>query len=241
MGLSVCRCPYGWWLLDHWRARRQFAWEKGQKNIFQLLSFIFARAGLEFSAFSTSQALVNQYPAFTIHPRESGVTAVKRLLGMVPDVIFFVRDCAYLKNPLATDTSQYSYGTDHAILEGRYIERSKETNRAQVYGDSIFTEDWDWSEIELAYDRLAQVGDINLDTTTRAHQRGEAILRGADIEGLSGQIVVPMNCGQDLFDVIDIISPQAGLDASKRRVLALNHKWIPSRANYTLIIGLGAP
>jgi hypothetical protein len=74
-------------------------------------------------------------------------------------------------------------------------------------------------------DLIAQASDINLDSTTKAHQRGDSILRGADIEGLNGHILVPMNCGQDLFDVIAITSPQIGLNASKRRVLSLSRTY----------------
>ncbi|GAI29433.1 unnamed protein product, partial [marine sediment metagenome] len=194
-------------------------------------------------AFSTSTALVNQYPAFTINPGESGLTAVKRLLSMVPDVIFFVRDTAYLKNPLAADSSQYAYGTDHAIIEANYRELAQESNRAQVFGEGVFTEDWDWDEIALVHDRLAQASDINIDSTTKAHHRGAAILRGADIEGIDGHILVPMNCGQDLFDVISITSPQAGLNASKRRVISLTRTWTPNKpkSRYSLSVGLGAP
>jgi len=233
----------GWDLLERWRARRQFTWPQGSKNIYQLLALIFARAGLELSAFSTSTALVNQYPAFTINPGESGLTAVKRLLSMVPDVIFFVRDTAYLKNPQASDSSQYAYGIDHVILEASYRELAQKVNRAQVFGDGVFTEDWDWDEIALVHDRLAQASDINIDSTTKAHQRGAAILRGDDIEGIDGHILVPMNCGQDLFDVIAITSPQTGLDASKRRVLSLTRTWTPSKPKprYDLRVGLGAP
>lgn len=231
----------GWSLLERWRARRQFTWVKGAKNIFQLLSFIFARAGLEFSAFSYSSALISQYPAFTIHPGESGATAVRRLLDMVPDLIYFLGHCGYLKNPLASDDSTYSYGSDHAILEGSYRTKSQPANRAQVFGDGVVTEDWDWDDVEIVYDRLAQAKDLNLDTTTKAHQRGEAILREADIESVAGHILVPMNCGQDLYDVIDITSPQTGLDASKRRVLALTQAWTPAKSKYTLRLSLGAP
>lgn len=265
----------GWSILKRWRARRQFTWSQGSKNIYQLLALIFARAGLELSAFSTSTALVNQYPAFTINPGESGLTAVKRLLSMVPDVIFFVRDTAYLKNPTAADSSQYSYGTDHRILESNYLDRSATFNRVQVFGDGVFTEDWDWDEIALVYDRLIHVSDVNLDTTTLAHQRGQAIidalghdvsskyweyweslvwpelahqlgiatLREFEIEGLNGIILVPMNCGQDLFDVIAITSPQAGLNASKRRVISLTRTWTPNKPKslYQMRVGLGAP
>ena len=145
--------------------------------------------------------------------------------------------------PQASDSSNYSYRTDHAIIEGKYITPTQEVNRVQVFGDGVFTEDWEWDEISQVYDRLAQAKDINLDTTTKAHYRGEAELREADIEGLNGSILVPMNCGQDLFDVIAITSPQAGLSASKRRVLSLDRTWTPTKKHnpYTLSVGLGAP
>jgi hypothetical protein len=230
----------GWAVLERWHARRQFTWQQGESNIFQLLRFLFARAGLEFSSLSYSSAIF-QSPAFTIHPGESSATAVRRLLDMAPDVILFVTDTAYLKNPLSSEASSYSYGTAHAIFEGRYACGDQPVNRAQVFGSGRVTEDWGWDEVEVVYDRLAQVHDINLDTTEKAHQRGEAILREAEMEALSGHILVPMNCGQDLYDAIDITSPQAGLNASRRRALALNHTWMPTIAKYTLKLNLGAP
>ena len=228
-----------WGLLERWKARRQFAWASGSVNIFQLLNFITARAGLEFSSFSYSDALVNHYPAFTINPGESGKTAVLRLLSMVPDVLFFRGNCGYIINPQASDSSVYAYGTAHVILEAGYTRQVKQANRVQVFGSGVFTEDWDWEEIDLVYDRLAQVHDINLDTVTEAHARGEAILRHSAIESLDSYIVVPLNCSQELYDVIDITDALAGLSAAKRRVLSLHHLYDTQKGVYTLKIGLG--
>ena len=87
----------------------------------------------------------------------------------------------------------------------------------------IFTEDWDWDEIALVYDILAQAKDINLTTTTKCHERGAAELRDAAVHALSGFIVVPLNCGQELYDVIEITDALAGLTAAKRRVLSLSY------------------
>ncbi len=231
-----------WGLLERWKARRQFAWASGSANIFQLLNFIMARAGLEFSSFSYSDALVNLYPAFTISPGESGQSAVLRLLSKVPDVLFFRGNCGYIINPQTSDSSVYAYGTSHAILEAEYVKHAKQANRVQVFGlpsSVAMTEDWDWEEIDLLYDRLAQVHDINLDTSAEAHARGEAILRHSTIEGLNGYILVPLNCGQELYDVIDITDALAGLSAAKRRVLSLHHLYDTQKGVYTLKIGLG--
>ncbi|MBA7596051.1 hypothetical protein ES703_07031 [subsurface metagenome] len=231
----------GRWLLDHWRARRQFSWAQGEKNIFQLLSFLLARAGLEVSAFSTSEALVNQYPAFTIHPRESGATAVRRLLEMVPDVLFFLRDCGYLKNPVSDEESVYSYGTDHAIFEARYTSGTQEINRVQVYGDGIMRETFDWDEIAKIYDRLGQVHDLNLDTLAKAKARGEAELREQAIAASGGEILVPLNCGQDLYDVVEITDERAGLSSVRRRVVGMTLRYSTSgrEARYEQRLRLG--
>jgi len=228
-----------WGLLERWKARRQFAWAAGSVNIFQLLNLIMARAGMEFSSFSNSDTLVNHYPAFTINPGESGKTAVLRLLSMVADVLFFRGNCGYVINPQASDSSAYAYGTTHAILEAEYTKHARQANRVQVFGSSVFTGAWDWEEIDLVYDRLAQVHDINLDTAAKAHARGESMLRHAAIESLDGYILVPLNCGQELYDVVDITDALVGLTAAKRRVLSLHHLYDTQKGIYKLKIGLG--
>jgi hypothetical protein len=164
---------------------------------------------------------------------------VLRLLSLVPDVLFFRGNCGYIINPQASDSSVYAYGTGHAILEAEYGRHVKQANRVQVFCSGVFTDDWDWEEIDLVYDRLAQVHDINLDTETEAHARGETILRHSAIESLDGYILVSLNCGQELYDVIDITDALAGLTASKRRVLSLYHLYDTQRGVYTLKIGLG--
>ena len=231
-----------WGLLENWKARRQYTWASGEKNVFQLLTFVLSRAGLELSSLSNSGALVDHYPAFTINPGESGRSAVLRLLSKVPDVPFFRGNCGYIVNPQSSDSSVYSYGTNHAVLEAEYARHANQTNRVQVFGlpsSVAMTEDWYWDEIALVYDRLAQVHDINLDTEAEAHARGEALLRRSAIEALNGYIMVPMNCGQELYDVIDLTDALAGLSAAKRRVLSLYHLYDTQKGTYTLKIGLG--
>lgn len=217
----VLRATDGWGLLAGWRARRQFTWGSGSKNIFQLLSFVLARAGLELSSFSNSNALVNQYPAFTISPGESGARAARRLLDMVPDALFFRGHYGYILNPQASDASVYSYGTDHALLHGRYIARSQEANRVQVFGQGVLAQSFAWGSIATSYDRLRQVHDLNLSSQAQAQARGDAELRQQELEATAGEIAVPANCGQELYDVIDITDQRAGLSQDKRRVSRL--------------------
>ena len=229
-----------WSLLERWHARRQYTWAKGDTNIFNLLAFICSRAGCEFSSYSYSSAMVNQYPAFTIYPGERGISAVQRLLRMVPDVMFPIGTKFYIRNSQSSDATTYSYGVDHLIKGGYYVTAPKGVNRVQVYGEELLTEDWDWTELEQVYDFLGQVLDLNLETTTKAHQRGEAVLRNAGIRSTGGSILVLVNCGQDIYDVIDITSSALNMTAEKRRVLSLAHRYLPMEGEYSLRLGLGA-
>ncbi len=235
----VLHAEDGWGLLQHWKARRQFSWASGSKNVFQLLTFIFARAGLEFSALSNSSEMVNHYPAFTIHPGESGASAVRKLLGMVPDVLFFRGHYGYIIKPLASDSSVYSYGTDHALWKGSYGELAPSANRVQVFGEGVISEDFDWAGVAEVYDRLHQVHDVNLDTAGKAQSRAQAELRCQEMAASDGEILVPVNCGQELYDVIDITDSRAGLDGEKRRVLGLSLRYSAREGRYEQRIELG--
>jgi hypothetical protein len=218
-----------WQLLDNWIARRQYAWAKGERNVFQLLSFVLGRAGLELSALSSSPTITDLYPSFTIHPGESGATAVRRLLAMAPDVLFFRGDLAYVKNPQAGDAADYTFGTDHPIVRGRYASLRPPANRAQVFGDGPFVEDFDWPEIEDAYDRVRQTHDLNLDTIALAQDRAAAELRHLALASQGGSLVAPPNCGQELCDVVAITDAPAGLSAAKRRVVGLGLRYVRGR------------
>jgi len=87
---------------------------------------------------------------------------------------------------------------------------------------------------------LKQLEDRNIDTVTKAQQRGEAYLRQAEVESVSGTILVPVNCSQQLYDVIDVTDGRVGLDAEKKRVLGLVLIYRPERGEYSQRLRLGA-
>ena len=228
-----------WSLVADWRARRQYVWPAGDTNVFSILRFLFARAGLEFSSVGGSSEAANLYPAFTVHPDESGLTAVLRLLSMLPDVVLVRGEFAFLKEPLASESAVYAYGPDHPLLSGRYVAAAAEVNRAQVFGDAVFAERLDWAAVEGSYDRLVQVHDLNLTTVAQAGDRGDALLREAALAAADGEITVPVNCGQELYDVIEVTDAPAGLDAEKRRVLGLELRYSTSAGTYEHRLSLG--
>ena len=97
-----------------------------------------------------------------------------------------------------------------------------------------------WSEINKLLDRLSQVEDQNIGTIGQAQARGEAYLRQAEIESADSTIQVPVNCGQQLYDVVDITDSRAGLSADKKRVVGIALSYNPRRGEYKQWLSLGA-
>ena len=237
----------GWSLIENWRARHQFRWNKesDEMSVKQILAFVLARVGLKLEVKSQSAVLTGYYPDFTINPNNSGNLVIQRLLSFVPDVLFIEGNKAYVANPLTTDGSDYSYGLSHPIFEGRYRAGAWGLNRVQVEGydpaegKAIVVDSFTWDEIDRLYDRLRQLEDKNIDTVAKAEQRGEAYLRQVEIESVNGSILTPVNCGQQLYDVVDITDSRAGLEAAKRRVSGLTLVYSPSGGEYQQRLLLG--
>ncbi len=238
----------GWGQINGWRARHQFRWNKtsSDMNVKQIIEFVLARVGLKLEVKSQSSIITSYYPDFTVHPNNRGDILITELLSFVPDVLFIEGNKAYIVNPQSSDSSVYSYGIAHAILEGRYRKRAWELNRVQVGGydsvseEPVVVDSFSWNQIAKLYDRLSQLEDRNIDTVTKAEQRGESYLREAEIESVSGTIRIPVNCGQQLYDVIDITDSRAGLSAEKKRVLGLLLIYNPYQGEYEERLSLGA-
>ena len=149
-------------------------------------------------------------------------------------------------NPGSTDTSVYSYGSSHPLLEGEYRRQAWELNHAQVEGydpvndEPVVVDSFSWTQVTRLYDRLSQLEDRNIDSVSKAEQRGEAYLRQAEIESASGAIRIPTNCGQQLYDVIDITDSRAGLSEETKRVLGLTLVYNPRYGKYEQQLLLGA-
>ena len=105
----------GWSLLSGWRARRQFAWARGEAATASILGFILQRVGLGLQSANPSDAMLTHRPAFTVHPGETGATAVRRLMATVPDLLLFRGREAWLRLPQPTDRAAYAFGSYHPV------------------------------------------------------------------------------------------------------------------------------
>ncbi len=242
----VIHAQDGWGALNDWHARHQFRWNKDSDgySVKEIIAAVLARAGIKLETVTQSAAMTGFYPDFTINPGNNGHNVIQKLLTFVPDVIFIEGNKAYAINPQSGDSSVYTYGSEHPLKEGRYLKGAMKTNRVQVEGQDagsmILVGTYDWDEIERIYDRSVWVEDRNIGSVTEAQQRGQAYLRRAGIEAEGGYIIVPVNCGQQLYDVITVTDARAGLDAEIKRVLGITLVYDPARGEYRQRLGLGA-
>ena len=238
----------GWSLLQNWRARHQFRWNKGsgEMSVKDMLAFVLGRCGLKLEVKSQSEVLDSFYPDFTIHPGNRGDMVIEKLLSFVPDALFIEGNRAHLLNPEPSDNSVYSYGTAHAIFEGKYRKVAWELNRIQIEGyDSqsgtpIVVDSFSWAEINCPQERLRHLEDRNISSVSQAQERGATILRQVEMDSVSGAIRIPPNCGQQLYDVIDVTDSRAGLSNEKMRVLGITLVYRPLRGEYEQQLLLGA-
>jgi hypothetical protein len=54
---------------------------------------------------------------------------------------------------------------------------------------------------------MEHIGDRNIGSVSSAGNLAAAKLRKASLESVSGSLVVPVNCGQQLYDVVSITDP----------------------------------
>jgi hypothetical protein len=135
---------------------------------------------------------------------------------------------------------------DHAILDGQYATETPETNRAYVigrdiYGNPVYGEAQDATELALVGERLDFQPDPAIPTTAQAADVAAAVLAKMRLTTKRGVILIPYNCGQELWDVVQITDAGANQAFVKFRVVGLRFEYHPKQARYHHKLILGAP
>jgi hypothetical protein len=134
----------------------------------------------------------------------------------------------------------------HVILDGQYNIESPETNRAfvigrDVYGNPVYGEAQDADESALVGERLDFQPDPAIPTTAQAGDVASAVLSKMRLRGKGGVILIPPNCGQELFDVVQISDAGANQAAVSFRVVGIRFEYSPKQARYQHRLLLGTP
>lgn len=134
----------------------------------------------------------------------------------------------------------------HVILDGQYLAESPDINRAYVigrdaYGNPVYGEAHDSAESSLVGERLDFTQELAIPTTAQAGDVASAVLSKMRLHGKGGVILIPPNCGQELFDVVQVSDSMANQSAVKFRVVGLRFEYNPKQARYQHRLILGAP
>jgi hypothetical protein len=240
-------CLDGQGLADKWNARFLMRWPTN-KNVWEIIQEIICRWGINLTmpaGIPYSLASQNLYPDFTLQPGTAGDSALRHILSFIPDSLVFAGNEAYLKDPRADESSCYTYGTTHVILLGEYhqvvpLTRARAIGRAA--DESRIVEDaFDWTNLQLGIDIFSQDYDPNLQTTTRTQERADAILRRASLRAERGNLVIPPNVGQELYDVITVTDARCGITSKKYRVMDIDVQYSRRKGQYRQAFALEAP
>jgi hypothetical protein len=134
----------------------------------------------------------------------------------------------------------------HVILDGQYNIESPAVNRAyvigrDVYDNPVYGEAHDSGESGLLGERLDFQQELAIPTTAQAGDVAAAILSKMRLNKARGVILIPPNCGQELWDVVQITDAGANQSAVKFRVVGIRFEYNPKQARYEHKLILGAP
>lgn len=235
-----------WNLMARWRPRRTIEWAAGDKSVYLILQYLFARIGFDLTKQSpVSDALDNFEPSFAITPGRNGRWAIKKLLSWVEDVVYQRDNAMFVTQPQADDESVYSYhqtfGQAHLVYRGRYDTGAWDPNRAQVWGDTFMAEDFEFDQINQVDDRLSRVSSPDYPNVTRGDERVAAELRKGQMwHERSGWFQVPANCSQEPWDVVTITDVPAGVTNIKRRIVGIETRYKKLAWLFWQVMNIGA-
>lgn len=104
-------CTDAWGLLQAYRFNKPVEWNiaSDQFTCYDLIEKVVKSVGGTLSYKSRSNLITSLYPRLEVRPGESAASVLRRLLSLVPDVIYFFGLEGYIVYPQANDTPVYLY------------------------------------------------------------------------------------------------------------------------------------
>jgi len=107
----IMHCVDAWGLLQRYQFNKPVEWNSGSDDFtcYQLIEKVMQAVGGALSYKSRSSLITSLYPRLEVGAGESAASVLKRLLNLVPDVIYFFGLDAYIVYPQAGDTVVYKF------------------------------------------------------------------------------------------------------------------------------------
>ena len=107
----IIRCTDAWGLLERFAFSRPVEWNSGGDvyTVYDLIGIVLQAVGGSLSYVSRSTEITSIYPYVDVHAGQNGAQVLRRLLELVPDVIYFVGLQGYIVYPQSTDPYTYMF------------------------------------------------------------------------------------------------------------------------------------
>jgi len=159
------------------------------------------RAGIDSANNGNSSRSANFNVTWTIHPHRSHLHTILALLDIMPDVFFTQTTFITLNEPLASDGTDYTYGTDHLIYTIR-ARNHRAPAAAEVFGAGVLGQAFDFAAQNHDKPLQDRRRDANETAAADANAVAAARLRKAVLTTDKGELTTPPNCGIEVNDVI---------------------------------------
>ena len=212
----------------------------GTPEVIKLLQFIYPTG--------IAQPLVIGTPVL-IYPQTLAPQGIEQAIDLgTPSVAIYgiIRPDGIAQVVAIGSPSLYKY-VWHVILDGQYATETPEKNRLFVIGRDEFSnpvwgEAQESTEIGLVGERLDFQQELAVPTTAQVSSMASAILSKMRLTGKRGVILIPPpNCGQELFDVVELTDKGANQSAVSFRVVGIRFEYNPKQARFKHRLILGAP
>jgi hypothetical protein len=180
------------------------------------------------------------YPTSVVQPIAIGIPTI---LGGIPSGIVWPESTIQQISIGSPTILKYVW---HVILDGNYITATPPINRVYVIGrdadgNPVYGTAVDSTELGLVGERLDFQQELAIPTNSQAEGMANAILSKMRLSGKRGVILIPPNCGQELWDVVQLTDKGANQEAIKFRVVGIRFEYNPKQARYHHKLILGAP
>jgi len=107
----IMRCVDAWGLLEHYQFNKPVEWNVSSDEFtcYQLIEKVMQAVGGTLAYKSRSSLITSLYPKLDVGAGESAASVLRRLLNLVPDVIYFFGLDAYIVYPQEGDTVVYKF------------------------------------------------------------------------------------------------------------------------------------
>jgi hypothetical protein len=107
----IMHCVDAWRLLQRYQFNKPVEWNVGSDDFtcYQLIEKVVQAIGGTLAYKSRSSLITSLYPRLDVGAGESAAGVLKRLLNLVPDVVYFFGLDGYIVYPQASDTVVYKY------------------------------------------------------------------------------------------------------------------------------------